>query len=225
VAQLIPTYDKLIIEGACALVFFIWVLIVVRFVSKRFYEIMVAKNPTNVAVYYTRKLIHILAGGLVAVCVPFLFSSPLLPVILAFILAFFTYIPHKQGKLMTWFQTEDNIYEVHFCLMWGIVIGLAWVIFDNPWFGVVPVSFMAFGDAVTGIVRNTLYKRRTKSWVGNIAMALFCVPLGYLLMGPLGALAGLLASIVEHFELPPLDDNITVPLVAFIVLLVGSYCL
>ncbi len=216
-----PKENLLLMESVYALVLFGWVISVVLFISKYFYNRVVVNNPINVAVYYTRKLIHILAGGLVALSVPFLFSSPLLPTLLAFILALLTYLPHSKGKLMEWFQTEDNIYEVHFCVMWGISIALAWVIFDDPWYGVIPISFMAFGDAITGIVRNLLYKRRTKSWEGNVAMALFCIPFGYIFFGPVGAIAGLVASIIEHFEFNPIDDNITVPLTTFIILVLG----
>ena len=211
---------NILYEALYATIAFIWVILVVQVISKKFYEAVVKTNPHNVAVYYTRKLIHILAGGLVAISVPYLFSSPLLPFTLAMVLAVSTYLPHKTGKLMTWFQTEDNIYEVHFCIMWGVIVTLAWIIFKDPWYGVIPVSFMAFGDAVTGIVRNAIYKRRTKAWIGNIAMMAFCAPIGFLVTGIPGLVAGIVSSIIEHFELNPLDDNITVPLSAFLVLLV-----
>ena len=123
---------------------------------------------------------------------------------------------------MSWFQVEENDYEIHFIIMWGVIITLAWLIFHNWWYGVIPVAFMAFGDGVTGIVRNMLYNRRTKSWLGNIAMAAVVIPIGYIALGWIGALAGLLASIVEHFESNPIDDNITVPLVSFLTILMGT---
>jgi len=40
---------------------------------------------------------------------------------------------------------------------------------------------MAFGDGVTGVARNALFKRRTKSAVGNVFMVIVSVPLGYFL--------------------------------------------
>ena len=176
------------------------------------------------AVYYNRKIIHILAGGVAAFLVPYLFTTPLYPGVLATVLAIATYLPHKKNKLMDWFQTEDNMYEVHFCITWGLVISLGWLIFKNWWYGVIPVSFMAFGDGVTGIIRNMMYNKRTKSWIGNLAMAAVTIPLGYIALGNVGALAGLLASIVEHFEVTNIiDDNITVPLTSFLTILVGSY--
>ena len=173
----------------------------------------------NVAIYYNRRIIHILAGGLVAFLVPLIFKTPILPFGMALFLAVLTYIPHKTGNLMYWFQVEENMYEVSFCVMWGLIIALGWLVSEgNFWFGVLPVLFMSVGDAVTGIVRNMLYKRRTKSWWGNLTMALFSIPVGVIL-GFAGVIAGALASFIEHFEFNPIDDNVTVPALSFVILL------
>ncbi len=177
----------------------------------------------NVAVYYNRKVIHILAGGLIAALVPFFYQTPLLPFIFALLLAVYTYVPHKTGNLMWWFQTEDNIYECTFAFMWGVVLTLGWIVSGgNFWFGVLPILFMAVGDAVTGLVRNALYKRRTKSWWGNLAMAAFSIPAGVIL-GIAGVLAGAIVSVVEHFEFGPIDDNITVPSISFLILVIANF--
>ncbi|MEM0111790.1 MAG: dolichol kinase, partial [Candidatus Parvarchaeota archaeon] len=77
---------------------------------------------------------------------------------------------------------------------------------------------MSVGDALTGLVRNALYKRRTKSWWGNLAMALFSIPVGATL-GIAGMIAGAAASVIEHFEFGILDDNVMVPLTSFIIIL------
>jgi phytol kinase len=79
---------------------------------------------------------------------------------------------------------------------------------------------MAVGDSATGVVRNLLFKRRTKHWVSNIAMAAVSVPIGWYYLGVAGALAGLLASTVKRFESPPpIDDNVIVPATSFLFLL------
>jgi len=49
-------------------------------------------------------------------------------------------------------------------------------------------------------------------------MALFSIPAGAIL-GFAGIIAGALASFVEHFEFNPIDDNITVPALSFVILL------
>lgn len=213
--ELVIGFDEIL----CAILLFLWVIAVVRVISKKAYDFMISKGfRHNVAVYYNRKIIHIAAGGLVALLVPYVFKTPMLPLMFASLLAIFTYIPHRRNKLMFWFQTPDNIYEVHFCIMWGLIIMLGWVISEgNFWFGVLPVLFMALGDAITGLVRNTIYKKRTKSWWGNLAMASLSIPLGAVL-GIAGMVAGAIASIVEHFEIGPIDDNILVPLTSFTIL-------
>lgn len=209
-------------EAVYAVLLFLWVMLVVTVFSRKLYDwVRSLGKPHNVAVYYSRKFIHVAAGGLVALLLPMLFTSPLLPAALALVLALLTYIPHRTGRLMEWFQVPDNVYEVHFCLMWGLTVALCWLLFGDFWYAVAPIAFMAFGDAVTGVVRNLLYGRRTKAWIGNLAMMLVSCPIGYAIAGAWGALAGLAASIVEHFELGPIDDNVTVPATALIILAAG----
>ena len=204
-------------------ILFIWVIFVVTILTRHLYNYMTKKKnyEHNVAVYYNRKIIHILVGGVIAALVPFLFMTPILPLIMSMFLGIFTYTPHRTGKLMYWFQVEDNAYEVTFCVMWGVIITLGWVVSGgNFWFGVLPVLFMAVGDAFTGLVRNALYKKRTKSWWGNLAMAAFSIPVGSVL-GIAGILAGAVVSIIEHYEFGPIDDNITVPSISFLILVLA----
>ncbi len=218
----------LLMEGVYAAILLLWVIFIVQPVTRWTYRVMRGRGVSHIkAVYYNRKIIHILAGGLVALLVPYLFETPVFIVVIVAILALATYIPHRRGELMYWFQTRDNMYEVHFILMWGLVIVSAWFVFNgNWWYGVVPIAFMAFGDGVTGIVRNVVYNRRTKAWIGNIAMAVVTIPIGYIVLGLPGGVAGFIASIIEHYELKPIiDDNITVPLVSFLIILFGNYFL
>jgi len=173
-----------------------------------------------VAVYYNRKLIHVLTGGVVALLLPIFFTSPLIPFVHATILAVITWIPHRVGRLMYWFQVRENMYEVNFCLMWGVAVLLAWFFLGNPIYAQIPILFMSFGDAVTGFTRNLLFKRRTKSWWGNIAMFAVCAPLAYLLIGAFGIPLAAAASIIEHYEFNPVDDNILISLVSLAGILV-----
>ncbi|MEM3139829.1 MAG: dolichol kinase [Nitrososphaerota archaeon] len=209
-------------EVLVTVVLFVWVVFLVTFLTKRIYEFMKKRGlRDNVVVYYNRKIIHILAGGLVAIIIPYTFTTPLLPLAMALLLGLFTYILHRTGRLMYWFQVENNMYEVSFSIMWGVVIALGWFISNgNFWLGVLPVLFMSIGDAVTGLVKNTLFKKRTKSWWGNLAMATVSIPMGAV-MGVAGMIAGAVASFIEHFEYHPIDDNITVPLTSFIILVLA----
>ncbi len=200
----------------------VWNLAVVFVISRQSF-ILVHKSKSEIqAAYFSRKVIHFLSGGLTALVVPFL-SEPFVPFLLAMGLAMMTYIPHKIGRIFKWFQVEDNISEVYFCVVWAFLILLMWYVpaqLGGIWLAVVPILFMSFGDGITGIVRNILYSKRVKSWDGNIAMLMVCIPIGYFTFGWKGILAAILASVVEHYEL--VDDNISVPLVSWSVLLAFS---
>ncbi|MBS7639498.1 MAG: dolichol kinase [Candidatus Bathyarchaeia archaeon] len=200
-----------------------WVIFVVAVLTKRLYDFMRRWGlEHNVAVYYNRKIIHVLTGGLCALLVPIFFESFILPLAISLLLSAILLFCHRGNRLMYWFQTEDNAYEVSFCIMWGLILTLGWLISGgNFWIGVLPILFMSIGDAITGIVRNMIYKRRTKSWWGNLAMALFSMVVGSI-VGQAGILAGAVASIVEHFEFKPIDDNVLVPATSFIILLLAK---
>jgi dolichol kinase len=210
-------------DVAAAIFLLSWVIFVVNVLTRKLYDLMRKRGlEHNVAVYYNRKVIHVLAGGLCALIVPAAFNSFILPLAVSILLAFSLSLFHKKNKLMYWFQTEDNMYEISFCIMWGLIISLGWILSGGDFrIGILPVIFMSIGDAITGIVRNILYKRRTKSWWGNLAMALFSMIAGAI-VGFAGVLAGAAASLIEHFEFKPIDDNVLIPVTSFAILILAK---
>ncbi|WP_410509524.1 dolichol kinase [Methanosarcina hadiensis] len=198
----------------------VWNLFVLLVLSKKVYEFALKKGrSTNSSIYFSRKAIHFLAGGLTAMLLPFVASEPILPALMAFGLALATYVPHKLNRRMYWFQDPENIYDVDFTLSWGLIIFFTWYIDKSFWLGVIPVLFMAYGDGITGIIRNLKYNKRTKAWEGTAGMLILCIIIGAQ-MGLAGILAGILCSFVERIE--NMDDNITVPAVSLLIL-VGAY--
>lgn len=197
---------------------FVYVLLLVTVVTKKIYSYMISKGIShNVAVYFNRKIIHMLSGGVIASILPFVFTEPFVPMVFAYILGLAVYIPHRRGNIYNWFQTEDNIYEVNFCFAWGTSIAVLWIVTGDPLKSILPALAISFGDAVTGIVRNIVFGYRTKHWIGNIAMFAMMIPIGYALSGLVGALAMGIASIVERFEFNPIDDNILIALTVTII--------
>ncbi|MEM0097003.1 MAG: hypothetical protein QXH39_05225 [Conexivisphaerales archaeon] len=203
------------------IIMIIWVLFIVYFAAKWTYKIAISRGYTpQSGAYFGRKAIHILAGGIVAFLLPYLFHEPILPLIMAILLSLFLYLPHRTGRLMYWFQDPNNQYEVHFTIMWGILVFFTWFIDNTFWLAVIPILFMAWGDGVTGIVRNFKYRKRVKGWEGSVAMLIVSIPIG-MKFGWAGIIAAVLATLAEKQAY--IDDNITVPLVAIVVLLIAYY--
>ena len=204
--------------------------IFVIFLTKKLYEWMIDRRiKKSVAIYYNRKFIHIFAGGVVVLAVPFVFSSPWFPLLSGIVMAIITFVAHKRGNSFYWFQTKDNVSDVSFSLMWGIAIFILWWMFNDPWIAIIPPAFIAFGDGITGIVRNLAFKERRKHPIGNIYMAGVCIPIGYYFASagdpsiPLwGIFAAVVASFFERYEFGNIDDNILVAGSAIIILLVGA---
>lgn len=202
--------------------------ILVTLGTKHLYSWMMKKDmDKNVAVYYDRKIVHIFAGGISTLMVPLVFDSYYYPLVTGMVLALFTYIPYHRGKILYWVQTEDNMNDVKFCFMWGLIVFLLWFALGSPWIAIIPPAMMAFGDGVTGISRNIIFKRRTKHPIGNVFMLAVCLPIGYFLAGIeglafWGLIAAFVASFVERYEFGPIDDNVLITVAAAIVLYLGS---
>ncbi|MDC3056811.1 hypothetical protein OA076_00430, partial [bacterium] len=131
----------------------------VLFGTKIPYDMMIARGVEHIrAVYYNRKIVHMLAGGVGSLSVPILFSSLWYPAICGGLLMVFTWVGHLSGKRMYWFQTEMNQNDVKFAFMWWTSISLIWWLVGDPWLAIIPSLFMAFGDGVTGVVRNAVIR-------------------------------------------------------------------
>jgi len=204
---------------------------IVIYSTKKTYEWMTRKGvKKKEAIYYNRKLIHIFAGGVIALLVPVVFTSPWYPLFCGLGLTVFTFFSHKGGEKLYWFQTDKDLNDVNFCLMWGLSIFLLWNILsmqgveNAKWVAIIPATFMALGDGITGIVRNIAFKERSKHPIGNIYMAFLCIPFGYYLggfggMALAGVIAAIVASVVERYEIGLIDDNILITISSSIILL------
>lgn len=201
----------------------------VIFLTKKIYDHMIKKKmKKSVAGYYNRKFMHILGGGVVVLAVPLVFTEPWLPLLAGMILGFIALIAHRSGNKFYWFQSEDNLNDVTFCFMWGIAIFVLWEIFGSPWVAVIPPAFIAFGDGITGIVRNLAFQERRKHIIGNIYMMGVCIPIGYYFasfegIALWGVLAAIVASFFERYEFGRIDDNVLVTVSATVILLVAKF--
>ena len=205
-----------------------WAGLVV-FAIKPFYDYLRRQGSEHmVAVYYNRKVAHMLAGGVPVIAAPLVFNDPIWVLLGGILGSIGLATTHLLDRRLWWMQTEQNMNDATFALMLGISVYVIWEYSNEPWLAVLPSLFMAFGDGVTGIIRNKMFKRRTKSAWGNVGMAALCLPLGYF-VGSLaepeipiwGLLSGLVASIVERYEFGPIDDNVLIVVFSSIVLFIG----
>jgi len=209
--------DPIMADVPVTVILLVWMGFVLLFASRWLYNYVVNRGwEPKRGTYLGRKFVHIFGAGLVAVLLPFEFHEPYFPFGFAMLLAILTYTLHRTNRVMYWFQDPANYSETYFALTWGAAVMLTWLVDKSFLLAVVPTLFMAWGDGVTGVVRNVIYKKRTKAWEGSLAMLLVCIPVGAL-MGMAGVVAGVASTLVERWG--KVDDNISIPLVSLGVLL------
>jgi dolichol kinase len=206
-------------------------VLVILFLTRIPYQAMVARGMEPIrAVYYNRKIVHMLAGGVGSLLVPLVFEDLWYPLVCGLLLMLLTWVAHASGLRFYWFQTAENRNDVKFALMWALSVALLWWLLGNPWLAILPALYMAFGDGVTGIARNLLVRRRSKSPIGSLFMLLVCAPMGWIIGGlaqpaipEWGLISAIVATWVERYEIGPIDDNVLITVAASAVLLLGVW--
>jgi dolichol kinase len=199
---------------------FVWNLAIIHLVSKWVYNFILKKYNGVPAEYVGRKIVHIFNGGITALLVPIFYEGYYWIVIVsAFLFTGYIYF-RRRWRLMYWFQVKENAYEVNFALMYGITLMIG-VAVGDIWVGLIPILFMSFGDSATGLIRAFTQRRRIKSWDGTVAMIVVCSVIGYWKLGWYGVLVGIVVSFIE--KIPRIDDNITVPIVAAILVYLNIF--
>jgi dolichol kinase len=206
-------------------------VLVILFLTRIPYQAMVARGMEPIrAVYYNRKIVHMLAGGVGSLLVPLVFEDLWYPLVCGLLLMLLTWVAHASGLRFYWFQTAENRNDVKFALMWALSVALLWWLLGNPWLAILPALYMAFGDGVTGIARNLLVRRRSKSPIGSLFMLIVCAPMGWIIGGlaqpaipEWGLISAIVATWVERYEIGPIDDNVLITVAASAVLLLGVW--
>jgi len=169
--------------------------------------------------WVNRKIIHLSATPAILMYL-YIFREPYAFFVYSLIITVFLLIHHVKRSIMGWFQFENNLGEVYFTISFAILSLIFWHARNV---GAAIMLFMAVGDAITGIVRSRVCKRRCKHWIGSLAMLISTVIIGYILIGPIGIILAVLATLSERQRI--IDDNISVPLISsityFVITLVG----
>jgi len=190
----------------------------------------------------SRKVAHAF-GGLAYFLAPFLFASALIPILLSLGFTLLLSLSHfTKPEVWRGFVRPERWAEIAFPLSGTICLIVGWGILGNPWLGVVPILFMAWGDMVTGLVRYKFYSTQFEKGIfGSLAMFGVCALVALLFKPYLIALCGaVIGTIAERYcgergvaiklserkvrgmMLPkrvlPLDNNLTIPLSSLIVM-------
>lgn len=202
----------------------------VAYLTRIPYGIMVKRGVEPIrAVYYNRKIVHMAGAGVPTLFVPIVYTDFWYPMLGGLVVGLMLFIAHISNRRLYWFQIEENQNDVSFAIMWWVSLAFLWWLLDDPWLAILPGLFMAFGDGVTGVVRNYFIRHRSKHVSGNVCMAILCVPLAWVVASqadpalPLwGVIAAIIASVVERYEFGPIDDNVLIAVASILILLVGS---
>ena len=161
--------------------------------------------------WVNRKIIHLSATPAILMYL-YVFKEPYAFFVYSIILTLFLLINHVRRNIMGWFQFERNLGEVYFTLSFAILSLIFWHAREV---GATIMLFMAVGDAVTGIVRSKVCRKRCKHWLGSLAMLISTITIGYILIGTIGVVLAVLATVFERQWI--IDDNISVPLISTVV--------
>ncbi len=196
-----------------------WSYFVVKYISRRVHSFAASRGyPDSSAVYFARKSIHILAGGVGAIMLPLAFHEAILPLVFTLAFAAYVYAARRRGRLDAWYQQADNAFEVNFIYMWGISAAVVWLATGNMLLASVPPFFVSVGDGATGIVRNIRRRRREKGVEGSVAMFLSILPYS-MLAGVAGVVAAVASTVAE--KQGAVDDNIAIPAVSAAIIIAG----
>jgi phytol kinase len=183
--------------------------------------------------YISRKIGHI-AGGVGFLICAYLFKSGWWPFILSagFTLVLFAarYLkPDTFRGVGGAGRGKEAFSEVWFPLSAAILFAVGWLWLNRPVETVACLLFMAWGDAITGLVRSQVYHKAVKGVWGSVAMLVTCLVISWCFITPfwVGALAAVVATGVEYISgdvsrlkfMHGLDDNVTIPLVAAAIVL------
>jgi phytol kinase len=174
--------------------------------------------------HVSRKVSHI-AGGVGFLLFPLFFSSfwwPLVIVCGFTVLLLITHIYKPDTFRGTGGTGRLQAFaEVHYPAVAIPIIAVCWGVLNEPWLAIVPLLYLAFGDAATGLIRNHFYNREVKGIKGSVGMLVVCLLLAYLFEPYYIAVIGAVVATIAEKYTPTkqyLDDNLSVPLVSALVM-------
>ena len=192
--------------------------------ANEFYDIAPTKQ------WITRKVGH-LSGFVGYLLCAYMLSSFIWPLVLSvgFLLLLSVARLLKGATTFRGVARTSTWAEIWYPISAGIVVGVMWGIYDKPFLAVFCIGLLGVSDAVTGIVRSKFCKTAQKHWSGSVAMFLSSLLLAGVFVHPfwIGVIASVFGTLTEWASgdvskvklLRKVDDNISVPLIGMIVVI------
>lgn len=175
----------------------------------------------------SRKLIHIGVGNWIIIAY-YLFDNIFLALIppLSFIfLNWLSYRFHLVKAMERETKTTNDLGTVYYAISLFILILADFLAFGKIELSILPILLMAYGDGLSAVIGQRFQSKRLiakKSLYGSLTMfvvsVLLSLIMGYGLIGVL--VISVISTIAELFT-PKGFDNLTVPLLIYVVLLSG----
>ena len=170
-------------------------------------------------------------GGIAYVLMPFLFREPYWPIILSLgftlLLGISHFVRPRDFRGVGGSSRPEGLAEVLYPASGTVCLILGWLCLGNPWLGVIPCLYLAWGDSLTGLTRYLHHRGRHQDFrkynCGTVAMLISCLAIS-LLFYPywIAALGGLGATLAEKLcgesALIKEDDNGVIPLVTLVIM-------
>ena len=176
--------------------------------------------------YVSRKIGHIIGGVGYLLCIA-LFDSPWIPVVLStgFTLLLCGARLYQPSTFRGVGGTPrlHSYSEIFFPLAGTVALYIGWGVFDSKWITLVSILFMAWGDAITGLIRAKFYGKEIKGNMGSVGMLLVCVGIIWIFypswIGLIGAVVATLAEKYTPLSKGFWDDNYTIVISSLIIML------
>lgn len=175
----------------------------------------------------SRKLIHIGVGNWIIVAY-FYFDNPFWAVFPPFTFIIFNYISYRFNLIQAMERKEksrNDLGTVYYAVSLFVVVLADFVLFDQVKLSVLPMLVMAYGDGFGAVIGSRfsskkLYQNKTifGSATMFVATVLISVILGFSMLGII--IISVVATVVELFS-PRGFDNLTVPLILYLLLMTG----
>ena len=175
--------------------------------------------------YLSRKIGHGVGGVSYLLCV-LVFSTPWYPILLSggfsLLLGGARIIRPSTFRGVGGSSRKHALAEIYFPLGGTLALLVGWAWLNNPWLAIVPILYMAWGDAITGLIRARVYGKEVKGVWGSVGMLITCLLIATLFapywIAVIGAVVATLAEKYSGLSRTWVDDNYSIIVASLLVM-------